>query len=222
LRNTAAVLLAATFAAAFTACAEWQPFYQPPQAPTENSGTAAAPTPMATPTPTPGAVGTDANRAAAIAIEKANRAAEKAAEAAKIAAEASAAAHEAAAAAAKASLGAHPATPSAASPAISSSAGTAARSSAGAAAHRGAASPPTLVTDSSTARRDDAVKSIQAVSASVRRIDRTHLGDVDAQTYDLAVSLLDSAQKSLIRKEYSAAASLSHKAAILLGTIPGN
>lgn len=222
MRNTAAVLLAATLAATLTACAEWQPFYQMPQAPTENSGTAASVAPTLMPTPTPGAVGTDANTAAAIAIEKSNRAAEKAAEAAKIAAEASAAAHEAAAAAAKASLGAHPATPAGAAPAISSSAGTAARSSAGAAAQRGAGSPPTLVTDSSAGHRDDAVKSIQAVSASVRRIDRTHLGDTDAETYDLAVSLLDSAQKSLIRKEYSAAASLSHKAAILLGTIPGH
>ncbi len=79
-----------------------------------------------------------------------------------------------------------------------------------------------MITDSSAERSDDAVKSIQQVSASVGRIDRTHLSDSDAQSYDLAVSLLDSAQKALTRKEYSAAASLSHKAEILLSTIPGN
>ncbi len=207
--KAAVAVLAATITMSVYACAEWQPFYQPP--PPATPATAAPEAPAVATTP--------GNDAAAIAIEKANRAALKAAEAAKVAAEASAAAHDAAAAAARASHGTLPparrGTPSTASANLPS------RGSSNGSAHAtpDAASTPTIISDSSSGHRDEAVRSVDAATASIGRIDHTRLSGADAKTYALAVDLLDSAQKALTRKEYAAAASLSHKANILLGTI---
>jgi len=217
LRTLSTGLLAAALAMTLSTCSEWQPFYTPPLG--------APVSPTATTTPDANTADND-NDAAAVAIQKANRAAQKAAEAARIAAEASAAARDAAAAAVKATHGTRPAlgsSPDASGASYdqppSGPSSSATRSAAG--RQRAASAAPALITDSSTDQRDDAVKSIQAASSAVGRIDRTHLGDADAQRYDLAVSLLDSAQKSLTRKEYAAADSLSRKATILLSTVPG-
>ncbi len=76
-----------------------------------------------------------------------------------------------------------------------------------------------LITDSTPERRDAAAKSVEEASATIGRIDRSHLNNSDAESYDLAANLLASARKSLDEKQYEAAASLAHKASILLGTI---
>jgi len=81
-------------------------------------------------------------------------------------------------------------------------------------------STPAQVTDSSIEHHDEAAKSVQDVSVSVARIDRSRLGEADAESYDLAANLLASARRSLAAKNYDAATSLAHKASILLGTIP--
>lgn len=76
-----------------------------------------------------------------------------------------------------------------------------------------------LITDSTPGQRDTAAKSVEEVSATIGRIDRSRLSDADAESYDLAANLLASARKSLDEKQYEAATSLAHKASVLLGTI---
>jgi uncharacterized protein (DUF885 family) len=82
-----------------------------------------------------------------------------------------------------------------------------------------AAATPALITDSSAEQRDAAAKSVEDVSVSIGRIDRSRLSAADAESYDLAANLLTSARKSLAGKQYEAATSLSHKASILIGTL---
>lgn len=76
-----------------------------------------------------------------------------------------------------------------------------------------------LITDSTPGQRDAAAKSVDEVSATIGKINRNHLSDADAESYDLAANLLASARKSLDEKQYEAATSLAHKASVLLGTI---
>jgi hypothetical protein len=82
-----------------------------------------------------------------------------------------------------------------------------------------AVATPALITDSTPEQRGAAAKSVEEVATSIGRIDRGRLSDADAESYDLAVNLLASARASLANQQYRAAASLSQKASILLGTI---
>lgn len=93
-----------------------------------------------------------------------------------------------------------------------------------AAHHREPSAPkavtPALITDSFGGQDDAAAKSIEQVSTSIGRINRSRLSNADAESYDLAVNLLASARKSLANRQSEAATSLAHKASILVGEIP--
>jgi len=194
----------------------------PSAAPSEISTPAPTPTPAASPTPEAEATpegGDEATEAANEAEQKAQQAAKKAAQAAAAAAEASTAAHEAATAAAKAVAASkrrsgaphHKTARPTASPQSSAS--------------PSATPTPTVAEGSSTsspetpARADEAAKAIDQVSEQIKATDRTKLAAADAQRYDIATGLLNSAQTAMSKDDYMAASSLAEKARVLLNGI---
>jgi hypothetical protein len=191
----------------------------PPSPPPIQSPTP-TPTPTPTPEPTPAAEGNEAAAAAANeAEEKARQAAKKAAEAAHVAAEASTAAREAASAAAKAVAASktrgspHHAAPRE-SPRIAVS-----PTPMPSEAETPAAEPSPATSVVSTAGSEQSQKQIDQLAKQVKNVDRTRLGEADAQRYDMVAGLLVSARTALSKNDYLAANSLTAKARLLFEQI---
>lgn len=195
-----------------------RPARPPSPAPVETP----TPTPTATPTPepTPTAEGNEAAAAAANeAEEKARQAAKKAAEAAHAAGEASTAAGEAAKAAAKAVAAtkprrtAHHATPRESPRVVVSPTPMPSE------AETPAAEPSLATSVVSTAGSEQSQKQIDQLANQVKNIDRTKLGEADAQRYEMVTGLLVSARRALSKNDYLAANSLTKKAQLLFEQI---
>ena len=171
------------------------------------------PTPTPSPEPTPTAEGNEAAAALANeAEEKARQAATKAEEAATAAREAANAAHKAVAAS-KTRGAAHHATPKQ-SPQVAVS-----PSPMPTEAETPAAEPSPVTSVVSTAGSGQSQKQIDQLADKVKNIDRTKLGEADAQRYDIVAGLLASARTALSKNDYLAANSLTAKARLLIEQI---
>jgi hypothetical protein len=71
----------------------------------------------------------------------------------------------------------------------------------------------------STAGSEQSQKQIDQLADQVKHIDRTRLGEADAQRYEMVSRLLVSARTALSKNDYLAANSLTAKARVLMAQI---
>jgi hypothetical protein len=82
-----------------------------------------------------------------------------------------------------------------------------------------AAEPSPATSVVSTAGSEQSQKQIDQLANQVKNVDRTRLGEADAQRYDMVAGLLVSARTALSKNDYLAANSLTAKARVLLEQI---